>query len=441
MKIAILLIGRISCIEEDFYPLIERQCKKYPDDTYDVFISLSKESYVKPAYPECVKKVTIGGYPNFNIENTYSEHGIRTETSKMSTQIHMYNLKHCFNLLENRYDCVIVTRSEIQSDYLPDFHHELNVDSIYVPDYGFCGTNGGFTCSLIYYGTQSTIQKMATCFDNLKIYGDVDKIRFAMEDCYAYHAMKNDIHVNKIQYDFKINPNRINIRDLFDSNLYITSTTLKKYSDFYLDPFAYNNDRDFVGVVNTCDFNDKIVYVHGDFIELLLLKLQQCKNMTIIIHGTYRIIDDIIINSLLPHASKIYAINCPVIHPKVFNIPLGFQDANTRDNKKRFNIMDFQVDTTKTKLLLQWDENYNYSDLAKYKFSMCPGLDTYIFYESSLLGTRPIVLSSPLDNMYRKFNPLIVNDWSDVTQELLDSQSEYEIPFEAFKLKYWISEV
>jgi hypothetical protein len=164
--------------------------------------------------------------------------------------------------------------------------------------------------------------------------------------------------------------------------------------------------------------------------------------MTIIIHGTYRTIDDIIINSLLPHTSKIYAINCPVIHPKVFNIPLGFQDANTRDNKKRFNIMDFQVDKTKTRLCCITDEvKCDYSDLAKYKFSICKGLDTHIFYESSLLGTRPIVLSSPLDKMYRNFNALIVNDWSDVTQELLDSQPEYEIPFEAFKLKYWISEV
>ena len=414
-------------------------------------------------------------------------HGIRTERSKITTQVHFYNLKYCFEQIcpSSMYDALIVFRSEIQSKYFPDFHHILEENTIYTPDYGWCGTNGGFTNSLIYYGTYNTIRKMSECFDNLKKYADIDNIRFAMEDCYAYHALQCNINIKKINYEFKLNHNRVNIRDFFEKHSYITSTTLKKYSDFYLDPFAYNNDIEFIQTLHNFDFSGRIVYINGDFIDHVIWKLMQCDDMILIIHGTDRTIDDLTIMSILPCARKIYAVNCTVSHPSVFKIPLGFPDVNVRKlphhNKRPFDLQDYEIHTEKTGLCYMNFNLYNTDEvkfqivkhtrtycrqvfekcswidkdeekieykqfmekLSKYKFALCPvgfGIDTHRFYECVAVGTRPIILSSPLNEMYSVFNPLIVNNWSEVTKEFLESQPEYIPNYEALKLKYWITD-
>jgi hypothetical protein len=71
------------------------------------------------------------------------------------------------------------------------------------------------------------------------------------------------------------------------------------------------------------------------------------------------------------------------------------------------------------------NEEYR-TDLSRSEFVLCPegtGADTHRFYESVYLKSIPIVLrtNSVFDRLYAAFPCLVVNEWSDITEELLDS--------------------
>lgn len=77
--------------------------------------------------------------------------------------------------------------------------------------------------------------------------------------------------------------------------------------------------------------------------------------------------------------------------------------------------------------------------MKDYKFIISPhgrGLDSHRTYESVLLGCVPIVRSSTLDPIYKDLPILIVEDWTDVNEELLENY-EYTENLEKLKLSYW----
>jgi hypothetical protein len=64
-------------------------------------------------------------------------------------------------------------------------------------------------------------------------------------------------------------------------------------------------------------------------------------------------------------------------------------------------------------------------DLAKSKFVLSPrgnGLDCHRTWEALYMGAIPIVKKSDLDEMYNGLPVLIVNDWSDITEEFLKAE-------------------
>jgi len=61
-------------------------------------------------------------------------------------------------------------------------------------------------------------------------------------------------------------------------------------------------------------------------------------------------------------------------------------------------------------------------DLASSKFVLSPpgtGLDCYRTWEAILVGCIPIIKSSPLDSLYANLPVLIVEDWDEITLDLL----------------------
>lgn len=77
--------------------------------------------------------------------------------------------------------------------------------------------------------------------------------------------------------------------------------------------------------------------------------------------------------------------------------------------------------------------------MKKYKFIISPrgrSLDCNIIYESILIGCVPIVKSSTLDPLYKDLPVLIVEDWSDINEELLVNY-KYDNNLEKIKLNYW----
>lgn len=84
----------------------------------------------------------------------------------------------------------------------------------------------------------------------------------------------------------------------------------------------------------------------------------------------------------------------------------------------------------------------SWNNMIEYKYVISPlgnGLDCHRTWEAIILGCIPIVKKSGLDPMYEGLPVLIVNDWSDVTQDLLDNFKPDYTNIKKIYLDYWIN--
>jgi hypothetical protein len=84
----------------------------------------------------------------------------------------------------------------------------------------------------------------------------------------------------------------------------------------------------------------------------------------------------------------------------------------------------------------------SFTKMIEYKYVISPlgnGLDCHRTWEAIVLGCIPIVKKSGLDPLYEGLPVLIVNDWSDVTQYLLDTFKPDYSNMKKIYLDYWIN--
>jgi len=97
--------------------------------------------------------------------------------------------------------------------------------------------------------------------------------------------------------------------------------------------------------------------------------------------------------------------------------------------------------------LNQQERRQTWIHQTKFAFVISPhgmGMDCHRTWEALCLGCIPIVKTSPLNSLYDGLPVLILNDWSDLTEELMqstvldfkDRQSEFQM--EKLTLKYWV---
>ena len=184
------------------------------------------------------------------------------------------------------------------------------------------------------------------------------------------------------------------------------------------------------------------VFLNGDYIDSFIKKLPtvRTKRFTIIVHNSDHSFGKSELDTLLPIANHIYAINTIVQHPKLTTIPLGFVDKRLQEIAsfkkpdyertievycnfkvvnnipKRQHCMDvFKNDPrvvvrTETEFLPYLD------DLCRSKFVLCPegdGIDTHRVYEALLCGATPVVLRNSLSHLYERLPVCIVESWND----------------------------
>ena len=89
---------------------------------------------------------------------------------------------------------------------------------------------------------------------------------------------------------------------------------------------------------------------------------------------------------------------------------------------------------------------------SKYAFVVSPfgnGIDCHRTWEALLLGCIPIVKTSGLDNLYDDLPVLIIQDWIDVTENLLmniisqfkKKHEKGEFNYDKLTLKYWMDKI
>lgn len=110
------------------------------------------------------------------------------------------------------------------------------------------------------------------------------------------------------------------------------------------------------------------------------------------------------------------------------------------------------VDLFKTQSYCLKKKTRNYrtflNDIASSCFIISPrgnGLDTHRFWEALYMGSIPIVKSSSLDPLYKKFPVLIVSNWEKVTQKLLKKNISYHSQkkdlSEKLFIYYWLDQI
>jgi len=87
----------------------------------------------------------------------------------------------------------------------------------------------------------------------------------------------------------------------------------------------------------------------------------------------------------------------------------------------------------------------SWQNQVQYAFVLSPhgnGLDCHRTWEALCLGCIPIVKTSPIDNLYKNLPVLIVNDWFEVTHDLLEeiiiSFKQTKFDYSKLNLSYWM---
>ena len=140
-----------------------------------------------------------------------------------------------------------------------------------------------------------------------------------------------------------------------------------------------------------------------------------------------------------------------------------------RELKKELLYFNFTVGTTNTPLYdchknirrdiknnlmkkFKWIENKVFEayikNLETYKFCICPpgrGIDTHRCWEALMVGTIPIVLSSPLNSLYINLPVLIVENFTVITEKYLikeyNNLLQITYNFEKLYSHYWKNEL
>ena len=90
----------------------------------------------------------------------------------------------------------------------------------------------------------------------------------------------------------------------------------------------------------------------------------------------------------------------------------------------------------------------NWKNMTEYAFVLSPfgvGMDCHRTWEALCLGCIPILKAPNFKKMFENLPVLIVNEWTDITQELLDKtiqefQSQ-KFNYEKLTLQYWTSQI
>lgn len=178
--------------------------------------------------------------------------------------------------------------------------------------------------------------------------------------------------------------------------------------------------------------------------------------------------------------TKLYAWvtqNIDRTHPKLHPMPIGLANTNyehgnvalftvsieqaKKTPKSKCLYMNFSVNTYAQERQFVYDLFKNKSfctnatrrsatqylkDLLHHQFVLSPrgnGLDCHRTWEALLMGCYPIVRSSQLNPLYKDLPVVIINNWREVTEQLLDEKykefTQKHFNYEKLYMPYWLN--
>jgi hypothetical protein len=192
-----------------------------------------------------------------------------------------------------------------------------------------------------------------------------------------------------------------------------------------------------------------LIFINLDYFNhfLNILRSNRPKNKFILVtQNSDRDFTEPMLLAIKEYTSKILAINCTVSDEIINKIPLGFNDHSTEVLEK----IEFDLSPKENLVYLNFKKHHHidrpvcfdyfskfdwitvennfidintfYETLKTFKYCISPrgtGIDTHRIYESLLFGVIPVVKSSTLDDLYKNLPIVIVNDWTEVTEEFL----------------------
>lgn len=185
--------------------------------------------------------------------------------------------------------------------------------------------------------------------------------------------------------------------------------------------------------------------------------------------------------------------NADIIHPKIYPMPIGIacahynygntqifdkciQEYSKNTNKSKLLYMNFSLRSSNKKCADERISAYNYfknqewctntltshlenavyrktmneylKEISQHNFVLSPrgnGLDCFRTWETLLMGSYPVVISSTLDPLFSDLPVVIVKSWNDLTQDFLEQKysefSQKKFNFDKLYMPYWLKEI
>jgi hypothetical protein len=246
------------------------------------------------------------------------------------------------------------------------------------------------------------------------------------------------------------------------------------------------------------------IFVKVDFIKHFFTKINLIQNKFILLTGLsdYTLPNDFYPNNIflnLVNNNRIihwFAQNCILVHPKITMLPIGldyhtvlkknfwwgnklspleqekellkvksnvkplimrqikcYSNFHFVDYKKRFGYTRKDVISIVSKKIVFYEPEKisridTWKNQSEYAFVISPhgnGLDCYRTWEALILGCIVIVKTSPLDSLYEDLPIIILNNWKELNQDLLNNKfDEFKnksFNYDKLTLQYWIEQI
>jgi hypothetical protein len=252
----------------------------------------------------------------------------------------------------------------------------------------------------------------------------------------------------------------------------ISQKDFPEMSDEVISLYALSNEGEpYQDMSNQVFEKNRIIFCKTDFLGILFHRISNFPNFehTLITHHSDFEITQELFNHKPNSIKKWFAQNANVINEDLIPIPIGIESPKSGNPKYKYlkdHLEILQSNKKEFKIYCAWnntspqrggiiekvkDSNIGYTlesvdfehyimNMSKHKFVASPpgnGIDCHRTWEALYIGCIPIVIKNKIYDSWDGLPILQINDWSELTNDLLLEFSQREFDFEKLSLNFW----